>query len=86
MTYALFVLAITNIATLAALVYQGVRDQRERASLMAAALQANDLPDARRVLAKADQDARRRVSDQLEASKMQVNPDGTIIPSKPIGV
>jgi|TARA_R110002020_G_scaffold1690_5_gene7691 hypothetical protein len=86
MTYALFALTVTNAATLAALVYQGVRDQRERSALLAAALQANDLPDARRVLTQADQDARRRVADQLEASKMQVNPDGTLIPSKPIGV
>jgi hypothetical protein len=84
----IYVLGALCVAQLGAIVYLQVRAQRERSALVGAMLQANDKPDARRVFAQADQDARRRVQDQLEAAKVEVNPDGTVKPPtpKPVGI
>lgn len=87
----LIILGISNIFTLGLLAFVFVRDQRERSALVAAALQANNLPDAKRAFAQADQDARRRVEKQLEDMKARVNEDGTLkmpepVTPKPVGI
>lgn len=86
-------LVVANLGQLAVLAYLIRQTTAERKQLTAAALQANNLPDAARTFARADADARRRVEAQLAAAKEGISQDGTFSaanpwgrPEKPIGV